>query len=106
MSKTYHFIGIGGVGMGKLASMLLKKGVSVTGSDIRASAMTEALQEQGAKIAIGHDAANISSPDYVVFSSAIHKDNPELMKARQLNIEILHRAQLLNHLMQGYTRIA
>jgi len=104
--KTYHFIGIGGVGMGKLASMLLKKGAAVTGSDARRSAMTDALQEQGATVAIGHDAANIAAPDYVVYSTAIRKDNPELMKARQLNIEILHRAQLLNHLMQGYTRIA
>ncbi len=106
MKKTYHFIGIGGVGMGKLASMLLKKGAAVTGSDIHRSAMTDALKEQGATVAIGHDAGNVSSPDYVVYSTAIRKDNPELVKARQSNIEILHRAQLLNHLMQGYTRIA
>lgn len=104
--KKYHFIGVGGVGMGKLASMLLKKRAVVSGSDIRQNAMTDALQEQGARITIGHDAGNISSPDYVVYSTAIRKDNVELVKARHLNIEILHRAQLLNHLMQGYTRIA
>ncbi|HOW34810.1 MAG TPA: UDP-N-acetylmuramate--L-alanine ligase [Candidatus Omnitrophota bacterium] len=101
MNKHYHFIGIGGVGMGTIASLLIAKGYRVSGSDLKESDFTAKLREQKAKISIGHDAKNIESPDFVVYSSAVSRDNPERVAAEQKKIPVLQRAQLLAQLMES-----
>ncbi len=105
MKKHYHFIGIGGIGMGALAILLLKKGYKVSGSDLRENQMVLNLREQGARVTIGHSKENINGADFVVFSSAVAPDNPELQKARLEKIPVMPRAQLLVELMQGHTAI-
>ena len=105
MNRHYHFIGIGGIGMGALAILLLKKGCQVSGSDLHENQMVQNLREQGARVAIGHARENISGADFVVFSSAVAQDNPELQEAREKKIPVLQRAQLLVELMQGQTAI-
>jgi UDP-N-acetylmuramate--alanine ligase len=80
MSKHYHLIGIGGIGMGTLASLLLDKGHSVSGSDLKDNELTLGLRKKGASIHIGHHTGNIlKDTDYVVYSSAIRVNNPELI---------------------------
>lgn len=101
MSQHYHFIGIGGVGMGTIASLLIAKGHKVSGSDLKESDFTIRLREQKAKISIGHDANNVENPDFVVYSSAVGKDNPERLAAAQKKIPVLKRAQLLAQLMES-----
>ena len=101
-SENYHFIGIGGIGMSALATILLQKGAKVTGSDAASSYLTEQLQKQGATISIGHSAAHIQSPSAVVFSTAVKEENPEVKEAREQQIPFMHRSELLRQLMQGY----
>jgi len=98
--KHFHFIGIGGAGMGTLASLLVAKGFSISGSDLKESEFTSKLKSQGAKVFIGHDAKHIAGADCVVYSSAIKKDNPEFTSTLQNGIPILQRAQLLAELME------
>lgn len=86
--------------MGAIALLLQAKGHQVSGSDIKESEYTGKLREGGAEIFIGHDAKNISHPSVVVYSSAIHKDNPELIAAQKKNIPIVQRAQVLAQLME------
>jgi len=105
MKEHYHFIGIGGIGMGALAILLLKKGYKVSGSDLRENQMTRDLRKQGARVTIGHAKENIAGADFVVFSSAVAPDNPELQEAREKKIPVMQRAQLLVELMQGQTAI-
>ena len=105
MTKHYHFIGIGGIGMGALAILLLKKGCQVSGSDLHENQMVQNLREQGARVAIGHARENISGADFVVFSSAVAQDNLELQEARAKKIPVMPRAQLLVDLMQGQTAV-
>src|SRR5690349_15783663 len=102
MSKHYHFIGVGGIGMGGLALLMLAKGYKVSGSDVKDSHLTHQLKEKGATIFIGHAADQIQGAEYIVYSSAIDSSNPELAAARQKNIPVLKRAQLLADLMQGH----
>ncbi|MCD4779343.1 MAG: UDP-N-acetylmuramate--L-alanine ligase [Candidatus Omnitrophica bacterium] len=106
MKKHYHFVGIGGVGMGAIAKLLLAKGQHVSGSDIRWNKITNELKVKGAKIYRGHDYFNLEGVDCVVVSTAIHQDNPELLAARQKKIPIYHRAELLAEIMKQYTSIA
>jgi len=96
----YHFIGIGGIGMGKLASLLLTKGETVSGSDVADNAMVKSLRDQGAHIVIGHQAENVGDARYVVYSSAIRLDNPELVAAFQKGCLVIKRAKLLADLMK------
>ena len=100
-----HFIGIGGISMSGLASVLLKAGFRVSGSDSKASPLTEALAANGADIMIGQRADNIDpSCDVVVYTAAIHPDNPEFAAAKALGIPMLTRAQLLGEIMANYPR--
>ena len=80
MSKHYHFIGIGGIGMGALAALLLNKGHSVSGSDLRSNQMTKRLIGEGAHVTQQHNASNVTGADFVVFSSAIKDDDIVLIK--------------------------
>ncbi|MFI6877335.1 UDP-N-acetylmuramate--L-alanine ligase [Streptomyces sp. NPDC050400] len=102
-----HFIGIGGAGMSGIAKILAQRGARVAGSDARESATAEALRALGATVHIGHDAAHVS-PDAtcVVVSSAIREDNPELLRAKELGIPVVHRSDALAGLMDGLRPIA
>ncbi len=98
--ETVHFIGIGGIGMSGLARILLQQGKQVSGSDISAGYMIEALQAQGAHISIGHAKENIACAKTVVVSTDIAQDNPELQEAIAKKCSILHRSDLLLQLMK------
>ena len=99
-----HFIGIGGAGMSAVATLMLKAGIPVSGSDQTDSAPVEALRSAGARVFIPQDAANIHDIDTVVVSTAIHEDNPELIAARAQNLRIVHRSEALAATM-GASRI-
>jgi UDP-N-acetylmuramate--alanine ligase len=98
--KHIHFVGIGGIGMSGIAEVLLNLGYRVTGSDMRASDTTTRLKELGADIFIGHLAANITSPHVVVISSAVKNDNVEVVAAREQQIPVIPRAEMLAELMR------
>jgi UDP-N-acetylmuramate--alanine ligase len=99
-SQRLHFIGIGGIGMSGIAEILLTMGYSVSGSDLRPSATTDRLAGLGATIYIGHAAANAAASDVVVTSSAVARDNPEVLEARARKIPVIQRAEMLAELMR------
>ena len=99
-SHRIHFIGIGGIGMSGIAEILLTMGYAVSGSDLRGSATTERLAALGATIYTGHSAANAAASDVVVTSSAVAKDNPEVLEARARKIPVIQRAEMLAELMR------
>ncbi|HEY9071443.1 MAG TPA: UDP-N-acetylmuramate--L-alanine ligase [Candidatus Ozemobacteraceae bacterium] len=103
-----HFIGIGGVGMSGLAQICLTAGKPVSGSDVASNNNTRALTAAGARIYIGHSAANIPADTAkVIVSTAISPDNEELLEARQRNLPICHRSDLLAELfLDAHTGIA
>ncbi len=97
------FSGIGGISMSGLAEILLMEGFTVSGSDIKESALTHSLAEKGAKIYYGQRAENLSADiDLVVYTSAIRPDNPEYMAMQELGLASLSRAELLGQIMQNY----
>lgn len=104
-SKHYHFIGVGGIGVGALAYLMSVKGHRVSGSDIKENDMTAHLRTIGVQIHIGHEAKNIDGADIIVYSSAISAGNSELSAAQAQNKVVLKRAQLLAELMQGQTGV-
>ena len=98
-----HFIGIGGISMSGLAEVLLGASFRVTGSDSMNSPLVERLRGLGAEIAIGQSADNISPEmDCVVYTAAIHADNPEFAAAKENNLPMLTRAELLGQIMKNY----
>ncbi|NLE65089.1 MAG: UDP-N-acetylmuramate--L-alanine ligase, partial [Elusimicrobia bacterium] len=97
--RRYHFIGVGGMGMGHLALLMLAKGYEVSGSDVKESGLTRQLRERGARISIGHHVRNLEGAQCVVYSSAISASNPEMFEAVRLHIPILRRAELLAELV-------
>src|SRR5881392_405892 len=102
-----HFIGIGGAGMSGIAKILARRGARVAGSDSRESATAQALRELGVTVHIGHDAAHLASDaTCVVVSSAIREDNPELARAKELGVPVVHRSDALASLMDGLRPIA
>lgn len=100
-NKKFHFIAIGGIGMSGLAKYLLELGCSVSGSDIKASKYTKKVEDLGAKVYIGHDAKYIEPDMTVVASTAIKEDNPEMMRAKELGIKVLHRSDVLKMISEG-----
>jgi len=103
MFKRYqqiHFVGIGGVGMSGIAEILLTLGYRVTGSDRRRNETVERLEQMGAKVFIGHAAGNVEGAHVVVYSSAISRDNVELVTAHNRQIPIIPRAEMLAELMR------
>lgn len=105
--KTVHFIGIGGIGMCGLAEYLLVKGYRVSGSDITRTAITDRLAKKGAKIKFGHKAANVGKDTgFVVYTSAVKEDNPELKAAIERNIKTVKRAALLGEIVNDKLLIA
>lgn len=98
---SVHFIGIGGIGMSGIAEILLSLGYKVTGSDISESANVVRLRELGAKVFIGHKRENITDETtVVVYSSAVNDSNPEMQQARENQIPIMRRAEMLAELMR------
>ncbi len=98
-----HFIGIGGISMSGLAEILIKEGFPVSGSDSHASDLTRHLEDLGARIRIGQTASNIPRDcRLVVYTAAIHPDNPEYAESKRRGIPMLSRAELLGQLMRNY----
>ena len=100
--KKYHihFVGIGGIGMSGIAELLLNLGYEVSGSDTKASDITERLKGLGGTIHTGHSAEHVSGADVVVVSSAINAENPEVNAAHRLAIPVIPRAEMLAELMR------
>ncbi len=101
-----HFIGIGGAGTSGLAEVLLMRGIRVSGSDLVLSAKTEELGMLGATIHAGHKAENVSGADLVVYSSAVHSENPEMLEAQRRGIRTLRRAEFMGELLKDHKAIA
>src|SRR5882757_6598706 len=95
-----HFVGIGGIGMSGIAEVLCNLGYTVQGSDASESGNVTRLREKGVKVSIGHKAENVDGADVVVVSTAIRRDNPELMAARAQRIPVVRRAEMLAELMR------
>ena len=95
-----HFVGIGGIGMSGIAEVLANLGYTVKGSDVTESANVKRLRDNGIAVAIGHKADNIDGADVLVVSSAIRRDNPELMAARAQRRPVVRRAEMLAELMR------
>lgn len=98
--RRIHFVGIGGVGMGGIAEVLLNLGYQVSGSDLRQNQLTQRLISLGGEVRIGHDPQHIEGCDVVVVSSAVSEDNPEVSAARRRLIPVVPRAEMLAELMR------
>ena len=98
-----HFIGIGGISMSGLAEILLEENFRISGSDAKSSPLTRTLEERGAVIYYGQRASNIKDDvDVVVYTAAIHPDNPEFACAKEKGLPMLTRAELLGQIMRNY----
>ncbi|MGJ5004200.1 UDP-N-acetylmuramate--L-alanine ligase [Bradyrhizobium sp. HKCCYLRH2060] len=95
-----HFVGIGGIGMSGIAEVLCNLGYTVQGSDASDNANVARLREKGITVSVGHKAENVAGADVVVVSTAIKRDNPELMAARAQRIPVVRRAEMLAELMR------
>ncbi|HUO56688.1 MAG TPA: UDP-N-acetylmuramate--L-alanine ligase [bacterium] len=98
--KRVHFIGIGGAGMSGIAAVLLSLNYEVTGSDLKATEVTDSLTRRGAKIHFGHKAGNVTGSDVVVYSAAVPMDNPEIVEAHKRSIPVIPRTEMLAELMR------
>lgn len=98
-----HFIGIGGISMSALAELLCRHGFFVSGSDLKPSPLTERLKELGVTVYDKQEAQNIHPEvSFVVYTAAVHADNPEMVRARELGLPILERKDLLGQIMKQY----
>ncbi len=97
---TIHFVGIGGIGMSGIAEVLHELGYAVQGSDIAENANVARLRAAGIRVAVGHDAKNLGDAQVVVISTAVPKDNPEVLAARRKLIPVVRRAEMLAELMR------
>lgn len=104
--RRIHMVGIGGVGMSGIAELLANLGYEVSGSDIRDSASVVRLRDLKVTVDIGHKAGHTNGSDVVVYSSAISLDNSEILRARELNIPVIPRSEMLASLMRFKTGIA
>src|SRR5918994_612831 len=95
-----HFVGIGGIGMSGIAEVLCNLGYTVQGSDASEGANVTRLRDKGITVSVGHKAENVDGADVVVVSTAIKRDNPELMAARAQRIPVVRRAEMLAELMR------
>jgi len=98
--QRIHLVGIGGSGMSGIAEVLLSSGYAVSGSDLKATAVTSRLEKLGAKVYEGHQAANVHGAHVVVISSAVRQDNVEVIEAHRLKIPVIPRAEMLAELMR------
>ena len=105
--KKFHFVGIGGIGMSGLAEILMNMGHVVCGSDRQLSEITDYLQKKGARIVKGHAEQNVADDtDFLIYSSAVPQDNPELQAARRKGIPLMKRAQLLGQIFNRHFGLA
>jgi UDP-N-acetylmuramate--alanine ligase len=95
-----HFVGIGGIGMSGIAEVLINLGFRVSGSDLKASSVTDRLKQMGVEIFEGHNAENVGQPHVVVRSTAVRDDNPEVVEAHRRSIPVIPRAEMLAELMR------
>lgn len=102
----FHIIGIGGIGMSAIAEVLYTRGYVVRGSDMRESANVARLREMGIVCQVGHQGENVEGAQYVVISSAVKADNPEVEAARAKGIPVIRRAEMLAELMRGYSTVS
>lgn len=100
-NKSIHFIGIGGIGMSGIAKIFSELNYKISGSDIKDSPTLFSMSERGATVFVGHNSKNIEDAGLLVVSSAIDKENPEIVAAKEKNIPIVHRAQMLSLLTSG-----
>ena len=106
-NKNIHFVGIGGIGMSSIASILLKMGYSVSGSDAESNNLTDKLKKSGANIFKGHSISNLpDSAQVLVYSSSITDSNPEMVRARERKMPVVKRAQVLGELLKDKKGIA
>ncbi len=103
---SYHFIGVGGIGMSGLAELLVRRGHRVSGSDLAAGPLTRRLETLGLSFHEGHRPDQLPAGAIVVHSTAVKEDNPELAAARALGLTVLRRGQLLARLMEGHLQVA
>ncbi|MGH8971563.1 MAG: Mur ligase domain-containing protein, partial [Actinomycetes bacterium] len=101
-----HFIGIGGAGMSGIARIMLARGLSVSGSDAKDSVTLTALRALGATVHVGHRRDQLGEADTVVVSTAVRRDNPELVGAQDRGLRVLHRAGALASVMAGRRAVA
>lgn len=99
MVEHVHFVGVGGIGMSGLALLAHGRGMKVTGSDCAKGVQVKRLQAKGITVHFGHDASFVGEAQWVVYSTAIADDNPELLAARDLGMPLLHRSEFLSRLM-------
>ncbi|MGC1381200.1 MAG: UDP-N-acetylmuramate--L-alanine ligase [Candidatus Baltobacteraceae bacterium] len=103
---TYHFVGVGGIGMSAIARILLARREAVSGSDLDVTPLVEQLRSEGVRVTIGHEARNVSGAHTVIVSSAIDRRNPEYLAAQRNGIPLLHRGEMLARLLEGRRGIA
>jgi len=106
LPRRIHLVGIGGIGLSAIARVLVARGHVVSGSDLRASAITRDLNRLGIETHVGHSAGHVAGVQMVIASSAIPEDNPEVQAARQVGIPVLRRRQFLGRLTAGSCCIA
>ncbi|MEN9381022.1 MAG: hypothetical protein RIR99_856 [Actinomycetota bacterium] len=104
--KRIHFIGIGGAGMSGLARISLSLGLKVSGSDSKDSSVVLALRALGADVFVGHDSSHVDGADVVIYSNAISSTNPEMVRAREISLPLITRAQALAVLMSTSKSLA
>src|SRR3954447_7396295 len=105
-ARQVHLVGIGGSGMSGLAQLLLEQAKQVSGSDARASAITDRLERAGARIHVGHAADQVGEADLVIISAAVAAANPEVAAARARGIPVLSHAEVLGLLVAGGRGVA
>lgn len=105
IDKTIHFIGIGGIGMSGIALFMHQSGYKVQGSDVVENSNVKRLIQSDIKVFVGHESSNIKDVDIIIRSTAIKEDNPEIIEAKNQDIQILHRADALAMIMQKYKSI-
>ena len=100
--KNIHFVGIGGISMSGLAHILLESGYNVSGSDINDSNIISKLRKSGAVVSLPHAPENVESAELVVYTAAVKQDNCEIIRAKELKIPIIDRAEFLGLIMKNY----
>lgn len=105
--RHVHFIGIGGIGMSSLASILLERGFSISGSDLKPNRLTEGIKQKGGNVFLGHRPSNLlEETELVVYSSSIDEKNPEIIRAKQRGIPIVHRSNIAAALLNPNLGVA
>ncbi len=103
---AYHLVGVGGIGMSAIARLLLARGASVSGSDVKRTPLIDELESEGVRVAIGQRAENLAGARTVVVSSAIAHDNPEFVAAVERKLDVVTRGAMLAELAKGHKLVA